>query len=370
MERARLSYARTHEISFSRDLDSLSGSSFDLVLSAGGLSRLAVEPTALARVVQACAEEALVIAVEPTPSLFHALVLELRDGEAGDQHEMRRGVEGWKSEFTRAGLARIDVRLIDTGADQAVLLTAETPARVEAVIQKSEVALILGGRDASGFTTKLRDAFKTHGTDCRLADAGRVPRTGKAETLIWLAGEFEGDGVAKVAAGCLALRELAMGLGHARAKVFVAVASTDRPVAEAVLSFVRTLANEFPALDFRRIELDDLNLRTAAQLASVVLSNSLETDIVIDDGRVRALRYGAPGAALSRLEASDNTSRRLEKSPEGGLDRLSWERVERIAPKATDVEVAATGLNFRDVMWALSILPDEMLEEGFAGPTL
>jgi NADPH:quinone reductase-like Zn-dependent oxidoreductase len=30
----------------------------------------------------------------------------------------------------------------------------------------------------------------------------------------------------------------------------------------------------------------------------------------------------------------------------------------------------ATGLNFRDVMWALSILPDEMLEDGFAGPSL
>ena len=32
--------------------------------------------------------------------------------------------------------------------------------------------------------------------------------------------------------------------------------------------------------------------------------------------------------------------------------------------------MVATGLNFRDVMWALSVLPDEMLEDGFAGPTL
>ena len=44
----------------------------------------------------------------------------------------------------------------------------------------------------------------------------------------------------------------------------------------------------------------------------------------------------------------------------------------RKAPAEDEVEVAvaATGLNFRDVMWALSILPDEMLEDGFAGPTL
>ncbi len=62
----------------------------------------------------------------------------------------------------------------------------------------------------------------------------------------------------------------------------------------------------------------------------------------------------------------------MEKSPEGGLDRLSWKPIKRVAPQANEieVEVVATGLNFRDVMWALSILPDEMLEDGFAGPTL
>ncbi|MGG3815641.1 SDR family NAD(P)-dependent oxidoreductase, partial [Methylorubrum rhodesianum] len=32
--------------------------------------------------------------------------------------------------------------------------------------------------------------------------------------------------------------------------------------------------------------------------------------------------------------------------------------------------VAATGLNFRDVLWALSMLPEEILEDGFAGPRL
>lgn len=32
--------------------------------------------------------------------------------------------------------------------------------------------------------------------------------------------------------------------------------------------------------------------------------------------------------------------------------------------------MAATGLNFRDVLWALSMLPEEILEDGFAGPRL
>ena len=39
-------------------------------------------------------------------------------------------------------------------------------------------------------------------------------------------------------------------------------------------------------------------------------------------------------------------------------------------PNEIEIEVAATGLNFRDVMWAMGLLPEEALEEGFAGPTL
>ena len=65
-------------------------------------------------------------------------------------------------------------------------------------------------------------------------------------------------------------------------------------------------------------------------------------------------------------------ARRLAKAAEGGFDRLHWETVPRRSPRRgeVEVEVVASGLNFRDVMWALSVLPDEMLEGGFAGPTL
>ncbi len=35
-----------------------------------------------------------------------------------------------------------------------------------------------------------------------------------------------------------------------------------------------------------------------------------------------------------------------------------------------EVEIYATGLNFRDIMYTLGLLPDEAIENGFAGPTL
>ena len=65
-------------------------------------------------------------------------------------------------------------------------------------------------------------------------------------------------------------------------------------------------------------------------------------------------------------------SARLERSNTGGLNEMVWGPAERAAPGPGEVEiaVAATGLNFRDVLWALSMLPEEILEDGFAGPRL
>ncbi len=56
----------------------------------------------------------------------------------------------------------------------------------------------------------------------------------------------------------------------------------------------------------------------------------------------------------------------------GQLRNLRWEPSIRVAPHGDEIEidVRATGLNFRDVMYALGLLSDEAVEDGFAGPTL
>ncbi|MEM8742413.1 MAG: SDR family NAD(P)-dependent oxidoreductase, partial [Pseudomonadota bacterium] len=54
------------------------------------------------------------------------------------------------------------------------------------------------------------------------------------------------------------------------------------------------------------------------------------------------------------------------------LDSLTWRDAVRRdpGPGEVEIEIRATGLNFRDLMWAQGLLPDEALEEGFAGATL
>jgi NADPH:quinone reductase-like Zn-dependent oxidoreductase/acyl carrier protein len=231
--------------------------------------------------------------------------------------------------------------------------------------------LIGAGSAPKRFVTALLEAIRAQGQSCRLIEVTALSGE-RPGAFAWIAGPIEGDGTAQVAAHCLALRDIAIGLGHAKAKLFVIVPAADRPVAEALLSFVRTLANEFPSIDFHRIEIANSTPTVAQRLAAVIVSNSAETDVAIKGGDVRVLRYASPAGARIRAAAGEGLACRLEKSPEGGLDRLAWRPAPRVAPGAgeVEVEVIATGLNFRDVMWALSVLPDEMLEDGFAGPTL
>ena len=135
---------------------------------------------------------------------------------------------------------------------------------------------------------------------------------------------------------------------------------------------MRALANELQSIAFTRVEIPACSPDVARLLAAFVVSGTEETDLAVVGGDVKVLRYSSPEAAPAPAGKSGAQASRLEKSAEGGLDRLTWRNAARPAPGAREIEVEvfATGLNFRDVMWALSILPDEMLEDGFAGPSL
>ena len=80
----------------------------------------------------------------------------------------------------------------------------------------------------------------------------------------------------------------------------------------------------------------------------------------------------APAAASHAPGAMAHPRYRLDFHLPGQLRHLVWlpmpERA--LADEEVEVAVKATGLNFRDVMYVMGLLPDEALEKGFAGPTL
>jgi phthiocerol/phenolphthiocerol synthesis type-I polyketide synthase C len=375
LERARISHGGAPETTFCGDLESLPNESFDLVVSAGGLSALSAKRGALGRLVEKCASNAAIVAVELAPSLFQDLVFGLDDDWFGDEGARLRSAEEWSALFARSGLGAAEAKLVATEADPAILIAAQAPAKAAKPGFSGEVVILREPREVDPFADALQEALSAGGAVCRFVRTKEIAKlkTEKTAKLLWLASEAKGDGVARVAAHCLALKELALRPNAGKLQILATVRGVDGPAAEAVFSFVRTLANEAPTIDFRRIGIAGESAEIAKRLAAFVLSNADETDIAIYDDGVKALRYHAPEIAPDLLGGPQALrSYRLEKGVDGGLDRLNWRPVLRAAPKAgeVEVEVAATGLNFRDVMWSLSVLPDEMLEDGFAGPTL
>ncbi|TXM95109.1 SDR family NAD(P)-dependent oxidoreductase, partial [Methylobacterium sp. WL122] len=190
------------------------------------------------------------------------------------------------------------------------------------------------------------------------------------------------DAAARLRDRCLSLKRCTEHLGARPTKLWVVSPGATRDaggsaasVEAGVWAFSRTLANEIATLDVRRIDLapEIGSKRSAERLRDLILSGTPETEIVLDDDCTRVIRF-RPGHAARRTEpeAVPAEAARLERSNTGGLNEMVWGPATRRAPEAGEVEIAveATGLNFRDVLWALSMLPEEILEDGFAGPRL
>lgn len=138
----------------------------------------------------------------------------------------------------------------------------------------------------------------------------------------------------------------------------------------------RTMMNES---SYNSIRLVDLETPLSVDTVVTALEKEFkqpddETEIVLT---VRGERY-AP--RLNTVPRTENNSPIKSSMPTvslgfeypGQLRNLRWESSPRITPAADEVEVVvhATGLNFRDIMYTLGLLPDEAIENGFTGPNL
>ncbi len=155
---------------------------------------------------------------------------------------------------------------------------------------------------------------------------------------------------------------------------------TDNPAsmrAGALWGFGRVVMNEAPALQCTMI---DVSLETtkgdaARRLQAELLSPDGETEIVLSPHgrfgvRVERASLTAP-REISNKQAT--TPRfRLDFHVPGQLRNLLWLPI-AVSPLGDDdieVAVVATGMNFRDVMYVMGMLPDEAVEKGFAGASL
>jgi acyl transferase domain-containing protein/acyl carrier protein len=139
----------------------------------------------------------------------------------------------------------------------------------------------------------------------------------------------------------------------------------------------RVIANEYPTLAMRLIDVDPARPESveqrALQLATALIGDDGEEEVLLTrDGRYVPRMLPAAQAEQRGGVPSDASAAVLAFDMPGSLRNLEWFALPSrdLAAGEVEIEPVATGLNFRDVMYAMGLLSDEAVETGFAGATI
>ncbi|NKC34519.1 type I polyketide synthase, partial [Falsiroseomonas selenitidurans] len=280
----------------------------------------------------------------------------------------------WLSRLEEAGFRATLAAPLGCAPWPALLLAAEQPPPPAAAPPAPVRSLILAEPATAALAEALADRLRRRGTPVEVVGLAPLPeaRLLRGARILALPAA-EAATLPETMAALTRLAEAAAGI----AAGFVLVTQgglqpaegEHRPEAAALLGLARVLANEMPALRPRRIDLaPGMTPEAAARRLRAELEQPVaEPEVVLgpDTRQVPRLQRGlttpAPGGPLA-----------LGIGQPGRLGTLRWEPAAPRAPGPGEVvlRVEAAGLNFRDLMWAQGLLPEEVLEAGFAGPTL
>jgi acyl transferase domain-containing protein/NADPH:quinone reductase-like Zn-dependent oxidoreductase/acyl carrier protein/NADP-dependent 3-hydroxy acid dehydrogenase YdfG len=218
-------------------------------------------------------------------------------------------------------------------------------------------------------------ALLTRARQC--AENGQTPR------LLWLSGlQPEQPSLER----CLAVRDICVALERAGVRAEVVVVTTGLtqtwldqaplPAPQTVVEqamfwgFARTLANELNTVRLCRLDMPSSLVEFGFDQMRALLEVAASEDEqgLTADG----VRYVPRLQEVSTASTQEGETLRLGFDQPGQLRQLRWqvEALPALGEYEVQVKVRATGLNFRDVMYALGLLSDEAIENGFTGPGL
>ncbi len=122
----------------------------------------------------------------------------------------------------------------------------------------------------------------------------------------------------------------------------------------------KTIALEHPELNCTNIDLEETPLQNEAnELFAEIWHPQKETQIAFKGGKRTVARLVK--SSFNQKTEFANTSNQLIIPNRGSLDNLQWQSVPRSVPQfgQIEIQVQATGLNFRDVLNALGLYPGE-----------
>lgn len=391
--------------------------SYDIALLPDGLAFFEDVPSALKAVSDALLAGGLMAMVETQP---HAAInlLEGADSawwsaDAHGQGICRLAVaSAWVEALNRAGLQaeRVDdeaLRLAhrmlfvgtrEAGAKSAEILHVAAPVRVLALVSHSSESA------ASRLIEQLQTDFSScvgEGKDDKEADlvvtrvadeeAGNVTywqdfaQTLREGTRVISLLNVEGHetGVPKTSFALMQGLQSAADKGILAKKVsLISVASgsagsacADLTAAAGLMGMTRVFGNECQDIRCGTLTLRDTQESSIVRASQWLMHEQVsDTEAFVAAGVLHE-RFVQMHASLETEQRSQGVAKQtLAFDLPGRLDHLYW-KSESTHPRPLGedevrISVRATGLNFRDVMWAMGLLPEEALENGFSGPTM
>ena len=135
-------------------------------------------------------------------------------------------------------------------------------------------------------------------------------------------------------------------------------------------TFARVLQNEYDAIDIHMIDAEGGEAIALIDRIATVEGDNREW--LAGKSGVVEIRAASGPSAGHNSTTSDFEAATIRQLTSGRVDSIVWESCALQEPGDDEVIIAveAAGLNFRDVMWSMGLLPEEALEDGFAGATI
>jgi acyl transferase domain-containing protein/NADPH:quinone reductase-like Zn-dependent oxidoreductase/acyl carrier protein len=350
---------------------------FDIILGLYPLSTL--DAADLTAVHEGLAPSGMFLCVEPEPNRFWGLIFGAEANwwvrERGRSAMPLRSGQDWQSALSQTGFVETAWQPLASPSWPMALIVSRRDATARPhTISATHTGIRLFADAADRLATGLQLALAEHGrsADCMGYDAfpGAL---GEPVDLVVRVGDFadEAETSAKMP-GILARLAASSAALSDTPPLRLWLLTRGDPAASMLVGFRRVLSNEAPNVDCRVLTISPLldDTRAIACALGEILTPDAESEIAwTPQGR----EVGRVRRGLRRQMAPAGTPTRLHVARPGLLDTLGWQAATELAEPAEGevcIAVHAAGLNFRDVMWALGLLPDEALLHGFAGPTL
>jgi NADPH:quinone reductase-like Zn-dependent oxidoreductase/acyl carrier protein len=375
--------------------ENLDAAAFDIVLAVNACARLQLDLESLAGLRELLAPGGMFLAVEPEPNALWDVVLGQSAGwwhAAASTADLSplRSAEDWRAELAAAGFESTGTALSARAPWPCGVLWGVAPPQERLSepdrAKPTSITLVASRTD---FSVALRDslceaghrvALVPHSAVCGADPAETFGIGDKPDVVLFIADDMgSGDPIGCASQQIGALARVATQAAACDAALWVITCDAQQvtltrdsagTVSGALWGLARVLVNEMPRLSVRLLDLA-AGLPPSArarQVAAELSAAGNETEIVwTPQGRdLPRARRGLPPRWASESDLLTLVSRHP-----GGLDSLSWElgTLQPVGRGQVEIEVRAAGLNFRDMMWAIGLLPEEALIDGFAGPT-